>query len=230
MKPRLRIAPTPSGFLHEGNRRNFRLISRLRDELGASLLLRIDDLDAERTRPEYIQHIFDVLEEESISWDIGPKDVADFQAHWSQHQRMDEYHALVNRLRVGGHLFACTCSRSEWKGFEGEGCPRGCHQLNLSFDTPDAAWRLRMDAPVAEPGLTIVRQRSGMPAYHIATLSDDVRFGITHIVRGEDLRTSTELQLDIARRLKLSTFLSADIRHHELILDADGKKLSKSSL
>ncbi len=215
--------------MHEGNRHNFRLISRLRDELGASLLLRIDDLDAERTRPEYIQHIFDVLAEESIPWDIGPRDAADFQAHWSQHRRMDEYHALVSRLRAEGHLFACTCSRSEWNGFEGIGCPRGCHLQNVSFDTPDASWRLRMDAPVAKPGLTIVRQRSGMPAYHIATLSDDVRFGITHIVRGEDLRTSTELQLDIARRLNLTSFLNADIRHHELILDADGKKLSKSS-
>lgn len=225
---RLRIAPTPSGFLHEGNRHNFRLISTLREELGASLLLRIDDLDYERTRQEYIQHIFDVLVEENIQWDIGPNDSADFQAHWSQHHRMDEYHDLLSRLREEGHLFACACSRSEWKGFERIGCPRGCHHKNMHLDTPDVTWRLRMDAPVAEPGLTILRQRNGMPAYHIASLSDDVRFGITHIVRGEDLRTSTELQLDIARRLNLSTFLNADIRHHELILGADGKKLSKS--
>ncbi len=54
---RFRIAPTPSGFLHEGNRQNIRLISRRRAELGASLLLRIDDLDAERKRPEYVAHI-----------------------------------------------------------------------------------------------------------------------------------------------------------------------------
>ncbi len=225
---RFRIAPTPSGFLHEGNRHNFRIIAKRRAELGAELMLRIDDLDAERKRPDYVKHIFDVLAEEGIDWDIGPRNPDDFEANWGQRHRLDDYHALLSRLRGEGHLFACVCSRSEWKGFEGIDCPRGCRKSGISFEDADVVWRLRIDRPISEPGLTVMRQRNGMPAYHIASLSDDVRFGVTHIVRGEDLRASTELQLDIARRLQLTSFLSADIRHHELILDSEGRKLSKS--
>jgi len=218
---RFRIAPTPSGFLHEGNRVNFRRIAALRARLGGTILLRIDDLDAARTRPEYVRHIFEVLREEGILWDEGPRDEADFHANWSQHHRLADYRALLGRLRDGGHLFACVCTRKTVAQCR-------CETLDLDFDAPDAAWRLRNMTGSKDPGLTILRQKNGMPAYHIASVSDDVRFGITHIVRGEDLRASTGLQLDIARRLGLDAFLRASILHHPLILGPDGRKLSKS--
>lgn len=226
---RFRIAPTPSGFLHEGNRENFRTVARRRAELGASLLLRIDDLDAERVRPEYVRHIFQVLEAEGILWDEGPQDPSDFEANWSQRHRMADYHALLDRLRGDGHLFACVCSRRDWAGFDGDGCPRGCAHQALPFDAPETVWRLRLDHPAPDPGYSVMRTRAGLPAYHIASISDDVRFGITHVVRGEDLRASTGLQLDIARRLGLSAFLNIRFEHHPLVLDADGRKLSKST-
>jgi len=226
---RFRIAPTPSGFLHEGNRMNIRLIARRRAELGASLLLRIDDLDAERKRPEYVDHIFDVLAEEGVMWNVGPSDPADFEARWSQRHRLDDYHALLNRLRDEGHLYACTCSRREWSGHGGDGCPRGCHARHLAFDAPDTVWRLKTDVGRGEPGFTVMRTRDGRPAYHIASISDDLRFGVTHVVRGEDLRATTELQLDIAGRLGLTSFLNITFEHHPLVLDADGHKLSKST-
>lgn len=219
---RFRIAPTPSGFLHEGNRANFRHIARLRAESGGILLLRIDDLDAARKRPEYVAHVFQVLQEEGISWDEGPHNEADFEARWSQHHRLPDYHALLTRLREGGHLFACTCSRKT------VGACR-CEDLDRDFDGADTAWRLRSRGPGADPGLTILRQKNGMPAYHIASVSDDVRFGVTHIVRGEDLRSSTDIQLDIARRLGLEAFLRATFIHHPLIMGPDGRKLSKST-
>lgn len=110
---RFRIAPTPSGFLHVGNRHNIRLIAERCAELGASLLLRIDDLDAERKRPEYVRHIFDVLAEEGVEWDEGPADPVDFEARWSQRHRLADYHTLLVHLRDAGLLFACVCSRSE---------------------------------------------------------------------------------------------------------------------
>lgn len=225
---RFRIAPTPSGFLHEGNRHNIRLIARRRAELGASLLLRIDDLDAERKRPDYVRHIFDVLAEEGVTWDEGPSDSHEFESQWSQRHRLNHYHRLLDQLRTEGHLYACLCSRSDWATYEGDGCPRKCHQQALPFDTPNTLWRLKHHATPHEPGLTVMRSRHGIPAYHIASICDDIRFGITHVVRGEDLRASTNLQLEIARRLHLTSFLSIHFEHHPLVLDADGRKLSKS--
>lgn len=226
---RFRIAPTPSGFLHEGNRMNIRLIARRRAELGASLLLRIDDLDAERKRPEYVAHIFEVLAEEGVVWDEGPADAADFEARWSQRHRLAEYHALLNRLRDGGHLHACVCSRRDWAVHNGDGCPRGCHAQRLPFDAPDTVWRLKTELGRGEPGFSVMRTRDGRPAYHIASISDDIRYGVTHVVRGDDLRASTELQLDIARRLGLTAFLDITFEHHPLVLDDSGHKLSKST-
>lgn len=225
---RFRIAPTPSGFLHEGNRHNIRLIARRRKELGASLLLRIDDLDAQRKRPEYVQHIFDVLAEEGIVWDEGPTDAYHFEARWSQRHRLADYFTLLSQLRDAGHLYACVCSRGDWATYPADGCPRGCHAQRLSFDAPDTVWRLKTGLGRGEPGFTVMRTRHGMPAYHIASICDDIRFGVTHVVRGEDLRASTEIQLDIARRLGLTTFLDIDFEHHPLLLDAEGRKLSKS--
>lgn len=226
---RFRIAPTPSGFLHEGNRANIRLIAARRAELGASLLLRIDDLDAERKRPEYVAHIFQVLREEGVSWDEGPLDPADFEAQWSQRHRLADYHALLDRLRTGGHLYACACSRKDWADFNGDGCPKGCAHDRLPFDAPDSVWRLRLDHPAPDAGYSVMRTRAGVPAYHIASISDDIRFGVTHVIRGEDLRASTELQLEIARRLGLGAFLDITFEHHPLVLDAAGVKLSKST-
>jgi glutamyl/glutaminyl-tRNA synthetase len=75
-----------------------------------------------------------------------------------------------------------------------------------------------------------VRRRDGIPAYQIASLTDDVHFGITHIVRGEDLLPSTAAQLFLAEKLGLTSFLQSKFLHHALITDESGQKLSKSNL
>ena len=110
---RTRIAPTPSGYLHAGNAVNFLLTAELARLHGGSLLLRIDDLDAERARPEYLDDIFHSLEWLGIAWHEGPRDAADFQRNWSQRTRIGRYQVLLDQLRRGGHLYACTCSRKE---------------------------------------------------------------------------------------------------------------------
>jgi glutamyl-tRNA synthetase len=112
--PRLRLAPTPSGFLHAGNQLNFEWnakFARLHPE--GRLLLRIDDLDNARKRPEYVQNVFDTLQFMGIQPDEGPVDPLDFEQHWSQTLRMPLYHAALGQLREAGHLFACGLSRSE---------------------------------------------------------------------------------------------------------------------
>ena len=79
--PLTRIAPTPSGFLHEGNRLNFRRTAELAADIGATLALRIDDVDASRYRREYAEDIFANLRVMGMAWAGGPRDGDDFEAH-----------------------------------------------------------------------------------------------------------------------------------------------------
>jgi glutamyl/glutaminyl-tRNA synthetase len=242
-----RIAPTPSGYLHAGNALSFLLTEQLAQEHGAQILLRIDDMDRQRVRPEYVQDVFNTLRFLGINWQEGPLDVADFEAHWSQCTRMPLYEAALQQLASDGHIYACTCSRTDIARDSTNGrYPGTCRNKGLSLDTPGASWRLRTDNP--EPLLVklrsgatvwealpeaqhdfVVRKRDGFPAYQLSSLADDVHFGIDLIVRGEDLWDSTLAQLYLARLLGLQVFLQCTFVHHGLITDGAGEKLSKSA-
>ena len=235
---RTRIAPTPSGLLHAGNAMNFLLVDELARRSGAQVLLRIDDLDKPRVRKAYVEDIFRLLPLLGIAWTEGPRDEADFQAHWSQQLRLDRYHALIGRLAAVGATFACTCTRTSVLRCQ-------CASLGLPLDTPGAVLRLRTaDAPpvsarmlngrevlldphqlIPEP---VLRQRNGSPAYQVASLSDDIDMGIDLIVRGADLLPSTAAQLHMARELGIQVFLDARFVHHPLQTDPEERKLSKS--
>ena len=236
---RTRLAPTPSGYLHAGNAVNFLIAWKLARSHGGSVLLRIDDLDHERVRPEYIEDIFRSLEWLGIDWDEGPGGPEDFHSDWSQQQRLERYSALAGRLRDAGHLFACTCSRTAADRCE-------CRNRGLSFDLSGVTWRLNtgaactstfntwptgkrtvdLSASMPEP---VLRQRDGRAAYQLASLSDDVHWNIDLVVRGEDLLASTACQMHLARLLGLDTFTRARFVHHTLLPDASGGKLSKSA-
>jgi glutamyl-tRNA synthetase len=241
---RTRIAPTPSGFLHSGNIYSFQLTAQLAAETGAEILLRIDDLDAARKRPEYVANIFETLHTLGIRWQLGPQTPDDFENNWSQHLRLPLYNETLHQLmQQEGLVYACTCSRRELSGSNGT-C--NCKNNNLPFDTPDAAWRVavkpgtvisfndlqrgKVEIDLAETaGDFTVRRRDGIPAYQIASLADDMHFGITHIVRGEDLLPSTAAQLFLAEKLGFSSFLECRFLHHPLLSDTNGRKLSKST-
>lgn len=225
---RFRLAPTPSGFLHVGNAVNFTLnwlAARLHP--GARVLLRIDDLDAERKRPEYVQDIFDTLNWLGLDWDEGPRDPDDFEKNWSQHLRLPRYFKALEELRAGGHLFACAKSRRELEPFQGKYPPEFRDQ-GLSLDDPDVAWRIRTPEGFPLPDF-IVRRRDGIPAYQLASVSDDLYFGITHVVRGADLQDSTMAQLFLAECLNRPDFARVQFLHHPLLTDEAGEKLSKSA-
>lgn len=242
---RTRIAPTPSGHLHAGNGTAFVATWKIARSVGAKLLLRIDDLDAERVRPVYVEDIFETLRWLGIHWDEGPKNANDLREHWSQHLRLARYGALIDRLREGGHLYACDCSRAVIAQRGGSTEYDGhCRERGLDLDLPDVAWRLRLpkgetvamhiwpndllqELPLDQPD-PVIRQRNGRPAYQTASLSDDVDFGIDLIVRGADLLPSTLIQLHLARVLDLKAFTETRFLHHPLITDALGGKLSKS--
>lgn len=226
---RFRLAPTPSGYLHAGNAFNF-ILNWLAARLnpGATLLLRIDDLDAERKRPEYVQDVFDTLNWLGLDWDTGPRSADDFEKNWSQQLRLPSYFALLEELRASGHLFACAKSRRQLAKFHGK-YPAEFHNQGLSLDSPDVAWRIKTPENADFSPDFIVRRRDGVPAYQIASLADDLQFKTTHIIRGEDLVDSTNAQLFLAQCLGRTTFSQVRFLHHRLLLDAHGGKLSKSA-
>lgn len=240
-----RLAPTPSGFLHAGNGASFVLAWKLAREAGGRVLLRIDDLDAERARPEYVQDIFDTLHWLGVDWDEGPGNAGELASQWSQHLRMGSYLELVHQLRAGGHLYACTCSRKDVAertgGTEYDG---HCRDRNRPLDLPGCRWRLRLPAgatvamrtwpagrvrelPLDMPD-PVIRQQNGRPSYQVASLADDVRFGVDLVVRGTDLLPSTAIQLYLAELLGKRAFKEVRFLHHPLLLGAAGAKLSKS--
>ncbi len=230
---RLRFAPTPSGFLHLGNALNFTLnwlVARLNN---GSILLRIDDLDGERKRPEYIADIFESLHWLGIDWDEGPglspgtDLLVDFEAHWSQNLRMPLYFEALERLRTQNLLFPCQKSRRDLAPYNGK-YPPEFREQNLSLDDAGVAWRIRT---AAGSGLNdfVVRRRDNIPAYQIASLVDDLHFGVTHAIRGEDLAESTAAQRYLAECLGEERFLRLKFLHHPLVLGDTGEKLSKSA-
>ena len=223
----LRLAPTPSGYLHTGNALNFVLNWMAARYNKGKLLLRIDDLDADRKRPEYVQDIFDSLDWLGLDWDQGPRSVADFENNWSQHLRIPHYHKQLDQLRAAGLLFACRKSRSELAPYQGV-YPTAFREQGLSLDDSDVSWRLATPPGFPMPDF-VVRRRDGLPAYQIASMVDDVYFGITHVVRGLDLEPSTRAQQWLATCSNDTNFLKIKFLHHLLLLDASGEKLSKSA-
>lgn len=223
----LRLAPTPSGFLHAGNALNFILNWIIARSNKGRLFLRIDDLDADRKRPEYVQDIFDSLEWLGLDWDTGPRSVADFEKNWSQHLRLSKYAEALDKLRSTGLLFACRKSRSDLAPYKGQ-YPSHFRDQGLSLDEPDVSWRIATDPDFPMPDF-VVRRRDGLPAYQVASMVDDVFFGVTHAVRGNDLEPSTKAQQWLARLIDEDNFLKINFLHHPLLLDASGEKLSKSA-
>ncbi len=225
---RLRLAPTPSGFLHAGNALNFTLnwlAARLQP--GAKLLLRIDDLDADRKRPEYVADIFESLAWLGLDWDEGPKDLADFDANWSQTQRLPLYFKALAAVRESGLVYACAKSRRDLVPFGGHYPPEFRAQ-HLSLDAPDVAWRALTPPEFSLPDF-IIRRKDGVPAYQLASVVDDLHFGVSHIIRGADLGPSTLAQQWLAEQLGWREFQKIYFWHHPLLRDEKGEKLSKSA-
>ena len=243
---RTRLAPTPSGLLHPGNGLSFILTWAIARAQGGTILLRIDDLDQARCREAYVEDIFRTIDWLGIDYDEGPTGVADFQANWSQHLRLDHYQQALEELRSSGQLFACACSRKAIRALAPDGpYPGTCQQKSLPFDQPNVAWRIfppptaaAVQLRIWQQGLTrvtidqpdawVLRQKDGFPAYQIASLIDDTHYKINFIVRGADLWDSTLAQCYLAQLLGNTTFPDTTFYHHPLLLDEKGNKLSKS--
>ena len=130
-----RLAPTPSGFLHIGNGAAFVATWALARACEGEIMLRIDDLDAERMRPEYIEDIFKTLDWLGLDWDEGPFSVGDFFKNWSQHLRLGIYEKTVNDLVKTSHIYTCSCSRKDIRLNSTNGLyPNTCRNNRLIID------------------------------------------------------------------------------------------------
>lgn len=236
-----RVAPTPSGYLHLGNAANALLTSWWARQEGLALRLRIDDVDAERARPEYVDDILDLMTWLGIEWTDGPRTLVE-----TEHARGTRVtHAremLQAALDNGLPAYACTCSRRDVTAIPTLGCPGRCRTAGHPLVPERSALRVHVpagtcvsvqgvDVPLdVALGDFVIWRKDDQPAYQWFSVVEDTLHGTTHILRGEDLRTSTAAQRYLARFLPESAFLGAEIRHHPLLLDDSGAKLSKSQL
>lgn len=241
--PLTRIAPTPSGFVHEGNRVNFRHTADLAADVGAAIALRIDDADAARYRREYAEDVFATLRSMGIEWTVGPRDVDDFEAHWSQRAKTEYYRSQVHdALDRGMPAYACACSRTQQRGPAVAGCVGDCRNRGLPLASGSTALRVVVDAGAdvevsgrrvdlaAEMGDFVVWRRDDLPAYQVVSVVEDRDLGVTHIVRGLDLLPSSAAQVYVAEWFGAANVSGATYVHHDLVTDESGAKLSKSSL
>lgn len=240
-----RIAPTPSGFIHTGNIYNFLLNWLYARINNGKVLLRVDDLDQERVRQEYLDDLFFCLEMFGLDWDIGPESIQDLKSDWSQLSRMHLYDALINTLTEKNATYACNCSRKslEDKGIKNH-YPGICRNKNLSYKVGNTSLRVnthrmfcseqvffRVSEENDQPDVYdfIIRRRDGLPAYHIASVCDDLHFKVTHVFRGMDLQESTCHQQILAGLSGQQEFSKIVFYHHHLLVNDDGEKLSKSA-
>lgn len=239
-----RIAPTPSGYLHLGNALSFALTAALAERTGAMTLLRIDDLDRDRIEEKYVQDIFDTLDFLEIPWDEGPRNLREYHDSYSQVHRMELYRDALTQLNTGGYLFACACTRSEILRASPDGSyPGTCRDSHLPFAGYDVSWRLYTDDKElkvktltgtvaeklpAEMRDFVVRKKDGYPAYQLASVIDDIHFGVDLVVRGKDLWPSTLAQVYLASRLRPNSFANTTFYHHQILMESGNQKLSKS--
>ncbi len=234
-----RLAPTPSGYLHLGNAVNFVLTWLLVRRAGGTLHLRIDDLDRARLRRPYLENIFRVIDWLGLDYDGGPSGPDDFLRYHSQLLHLPAYNHVLRRLaQRPGLLYGSQRSRSGVVGAE-----------EVPLATPGAAWRARVpggtcvsvedgwqgaaQVPLAaELADFIVRKKDGVAAYQLASVVDNLRLGTTLIVRGLDLLPSTAAQLWLAAQLSETRAFDTghmQFYHHDLLTNAAGHKLSKST-
>ena len=236
MPGKIRFAPSPTGYLHEGHLLSALYVWAAAKKWDLSIHLRIEDHDRGRARPEYIESIYDDLEWFGFRWD----------SQSIQSERTPLYEAALEKLEKQGLVYPCYCSRKQLeeenpKSETGEIIYQGkCHTStapagtphNLRVIIPDKVitWHdMRLgdfsENPKLQCGDFPIRDREGQWTYQFAVCIDDIEEGITHIVRGEDIRSSTARQIALMHLLGRET--PPLYLHHPLIVDPAGKKLSK---
>jgi glutamyl-Q tRNA(Asp) synthetase len=231
--PLTRFAPSPTGYLHLGHVVNAIYVWGIARALGGRVLLRIEDHDRIRCRPEYETALL-----EDLAW-LGFEPDAGLDPVLRQSDSPSVFQDALDSLRATNDVYVCQCSR---KDIGGERYDGRCRQRALQ-DGPGRGIRVRLgteteafedallgrltQTPAEQCGDLLVRDRDGHWTYQFAVTVDDIRQNVTLVVRGADLVSSTGCQIVLARMLgrKNAPFFL----HHPLIRDERGEKLSKSA-
>jgi len=220
MKPRVRFAPSPTGFLHIGGARTALFNWLFARHTGGTLVLRIEDTDAARNSQEAVDVILDGLRWLGLHWDEGPltSDATGAQkgdrGPYFQSQRRENYQRRVEALLSRG------------LAYQHEGAIKFKMQRE-PIVIPDVVVgdvvRQLTDREQADPDFVIVRS-DGQPVFHFVNVVDDLEMGITHVIRGEDHLSNTAKHIALFRAFGVEPPKYA---HIPLILNADGSKMSK---
>lgn len=251
MTVRVRVAPSPTGNLHIGTARTAVFNWLFARHQGGKFILRIEDTDETRSRPEYTQNILDGLTWLGLNWDEGP---------FFQSKRLDLYRQAVQTLLDKGLAYRCYTSEAELEemreqqkarkeaprydnrhrnltpeqqaAFEAEG-RRPVIRFKIE-DGREISWNDMVRGTVTWKGrdlggdMVISRAASaqdiGQPLYNLAVVVDDIDMAITHVIRGEDHVGNTPKQILLYEALGATV---PEFAHTPLILDKEGKKLSK---
>lgn len=234
--PRLRFAPSPTGYLHVGSARAVLFNWLVARQSGGEMLLRIEDTDAERNRPELVDNILETLDWLGLDWDGEP---------YRQSLRLDLYRDAAEKLLAEGRAYWCDCTpeqvqaRSKERGgppgYDGHCRDRGLEPgpaTALRFRTPDEGTTSFDDivrGPVSFDNAVledfVIQRSSGMPTFLLANLVDDAGMGITHVVRGEEHVNGTPKYLLLGEALALGH--QPLFAHLPVLVNEQRKKLSK---
>lgn len=216
-----RFAPSPTGFLHLGHIVNAIYVWGHARASGGEVLLRIEDHDRQRSRPEYEAALLDDLDWLGFAPDVYPTDAFRHgPCAGRQSDRDAVYREALAPLVASGQVYGCDCTRRQLDGSVHSG---RCRERLLPLND-EVGWRVRLDA--AAGGDVLIRDRLRNWTYHWCVTVDDTMQHITHVIRGEDLRDSTGRQIALARLLGRAT--PPTFMHHPLIMKTPMHKLSKS--
>lgn len=242
LRPKVtRLAPSPTGALHLGNARTFVVNWILARHRGWQVLLRIEDLDGPRVKPDAIAQTLQTLEWLGLDWDQSPI---------IQSEDLEPHAEAMDVLAHAGFAYPCELTRSEIAAavsapHASDAAPPQVtrptdlrptqftnRQTNWRFATPDqpvtiddaVAGRVTM-RPLEEAGDFVIWTKRGMPAYQLAVVVDDARQGVTHVVRGDDLLPSAGRQMLLYGALGLGP--TPSYMHLPLVLGPDGRRLAK---
>ena len=233
---RTRFAPSPTGYLHLGHAFSALTAFEAAREAGGEFLLRIEDIDHTRSRPQFETAIYEDLAWLGLDW---PKPVL------RQSEHLGDYRTALEQLKAMGVVYADQRTRKEQveaalSAPQDEAAPQG-------GTSTDPAWRLSLEAardhlgaryddldfndsgadhparPEINGNVILGRKDIGV-AYHLCVVVDDARQGISHVVRGHDLFDATHTQVLLQALLGLPT---PRYRHHALLLDEEGRRLAK---
>ncbi len=241
-----RLAPSPTGLLHLGHAATFHTAHQRAQAADGTLLLRIEDLDTQRSRPPFTEAIFEDLAWLGIAWQPPVL---------YQSQRLSHYRKALDQLLITGHIYPCHCSRKDLAAmmhaphedtddepvYPGICRPALDEQQRETPFQPNINYRFRVlnretiafvdknlgsqsFAAGKDFGDFLVWRKDGLPSYQLACVVDDADTQITEVVRGRDLLKSTARQLLLQRALNLPT---PTYFHTQLLTDEHGIRLAK---